>query len=67
MADHIHEDSQVIMILTKEGCDVSGIIRIAEKHSFYLHLLKERNALLDERDYLFGVRLSLSARVANSA
>jgi hypothetical protein len=67
MADHIHEDSQVIMILTKEGCDIAGIIRIADRHSFHLHLLKERNALLDERDYLFGIRLSLAARVANSA
>jgi release factor glutamine methyltransferase len=67
MANHMHEDSQVIMILTKEGCDVAEILRIAEKSSFHLNLLKERNTLLDEKDYLFGVRLSLSARVTSRA
>ena len=64
LANHVHDESNVIMILTKEGCDVSGILSIAEMNSFYLQLLKERSALLDERDYLFSIRPSLSARVA---
>jgi release factor glutamine methyltransferase len=64
LSHHIHDQSEVIMIVTKEGCDVAGILRIAEVNGFYLHLLRERNALLDEKDYLFRIKPLLSARVA---
>jgi len=65
LVNHIHDESQVIIILTKEGCDVSGIFRVADHHKFYLELLRERKALLDGRDYLFQIKPSLSKMAAD--
>jgi release factor glutamine methyltransferase len=53
--DHMHSDSQVIMVLTK-GADVKTIEEKAKKHSFVLELLKENPVFFDERDFLFRVR-----------
>ena len=58
--DYLHAGTQVLMILTKEGCDRASIFRIAERHGFYFELLKERKAMLDGKDYLFRIRRSVS-------
>jgi release factor glutamine methyltransferase len=60
LAQHVHGKSQVVMVLTREGCDLAGIFRLAEEHSFYLEMIKERRALLDGRDYLFRIRRLLT-------
>lgn len=60
--EHLRKDSEVIMILTQEGCDLAGVLRIADEHGFYLQMMKERNALLDGKDFLFSVRRSLASR-----
>jgi release factor glutamine methyltransferase len=65
LSHHIHDQSQVIMILTKEGCDVAGIFRMAHEFKFYLELISERKSFLDERDYLFKVMPSLSRMAAD--
>jgi release factor glutamine methyltransferase len=62
---HIHEQTRVIMILTREGCDVAGILKIADDHKFYLELISERKAWLDGRDFLFQIRPSLSRMAAD--
>jgi len=59
---YIDENSQVLMILTQEGCDIATIFDIAEKNGFYFELLKERIALLDGKDYLFRIRPTFSKR-----
>lgn len=61
---YMDDESQVLMNLTQEGCDLPSIFSIAEKHSFYFELLKERSALLDGKDYLFRVRRSFRDRPA---
>jgi release factor glutamine methyltransferase len=59
---HIHSGTEVIMILTQEGCDLPGVYHAAAKHAFYLEMIKERNALLDGKDFLFRIRRSHAAR-----
>ena len=65
LAHHMHNATEVVMILTREGCDLAGIFRLAEEKCFYLEMIKERKALLDGRDYLFLVRRSPSAMAAS--
>ena len=56
LGNHMHADSEVVMILTQEGCDLAGIFRLAEQNFFYLEMMKERKAWLDGKDYLFRIR-----------
>jgi release factor glutamine methyltransferase len=64
LSQHVHDKSHVVMILTREGCDLAGIFRLAEEQFFYLEVIKERKALLDGRDYLFRIRRLVSAMAA---
>jgi len=52
---HIHDQSQVIMVLTK-GCDMHRIFEIARQTGFEMDLLRERNVFFDEKDFLYGIR-----------
>jgi release factor glutamine methyltransferase len=54
---HIHSESKVIMVLTK-GCDLKTIFDIASHNNFKFDLLRERNVLFDEKDFLFSIRPS---------
>jgi release factor glutamine methyltransferase len=56
LPQHLHSHTEVIMILTQEGCNLPAVYRAAEKNSFYLEMIKERNALLDGKDFLFRIR-----------
>lgn len=42
----------IIMVLTK-GCDVVTIESIAKRHGWRMELLREKNVLFDEKDFLF--------------
>jgi release factor glutamine methyltransferase len=52
---HMHNNSSVIMVLTK-GCDLPAIFRIADESGFSFELIKEKNVLFDEKDYLFRIK-----------
>jgi release factor glutamine methyltransferase len=51
---HIHENTEIIMVLTK-GCDLNAIFNMARRRGFEFQLLKEKNVLLDEKDYIFKI------------
>jgi release factor glutamine methyltransferase len=55
LAEHVHGNSSVIMVLTK-GCDLTAIFRIADESGFSFELIKEKNVLFDEKDYLFSIK-----------
>jgi release factor glutamine methyltransferase len=55
LPDHTHSTSCIIMVLTK-GCDVASIFSIAKILSFRFDLVKEKNVLFDEKDYLYQIR-----------
>jgi release factor glutamine methyltransferase len=61
LSAYIAANTEVVMILTTEGCDVATIFSLADNHGFYFELLKERHALLDGKDYLFRIRRSLNS------
>jgi release factor glutamine methyltransferase len=51
----IHENSHVIMVLTK-GCDISAIQQVASENGFQFQLKEEQNVLFDGRDYIFELK-----------
>ena len=55
LPSHIHSTSHTVMVLTK-GCDVDSIVSIAKTFSFQFDLIKEKNVLFDEKDYLYEIR-----------
>jgi release factor glutamine methyltransferase len=55
LPEHVHGNSSVIMVLTK-GCDLTAIFRIADEFGFSFELIKEKNVLFDEKDYLFSLK-----------
>lgn len=58
LADHTHSTSRIIMVLTK-GCNVASIFSIAKRSGFRFDLVKEKNVLFDEKDYLYKIRSSV--------
>lgn len=52
---YCNEATQCIMVLTK-GCDIDSIKAIAKKNSFDFELVREKDVLFDEKDYLFRIR-----------
>ena len=56
LASHMHTLSQVIMVLTK-GCDQQTIFKIGEKAGFEFELIREKDVLFDEKDFLYKIRL----------
>lgn len=52
---YCNEATQCIMVLTK-GCDIESIKGIAKKNAFDFELLREKDVLFDEKDYLFRIR-----------
>jgi release factor glutamine methyltransferase len=55
LGNFIHENSTIAMVLTK-GCDLQKIFAIAGENGFHFHLLREKNVLFDEKDYLYRIR-----------
>jgi release factor glutamine methyltransferase len=54
IGSHIHDTSEIIMVLTK-GCNVYMISSIATAHGFRFDLVREKEVLFDERDYIFRI------------
>jgi release factor glutamine methyltransferase len=65
--DHIDNESQVLMILTQESCDIASIFEMADKQGFYFELIRERTALLDGKDFLFRIRRTFKNRSEDQA
>jgi release factor glutamine methyltransferase len=55
LTKHINNSSSVIMVLTK-GCDLQRIFAIAKKSNFDFELIKEKDVLFDEKDFLFRIK-----------
>ena len=53
--DYMHATTEVIMVLTK-GSEVEKILAIGNKHGFEFELIKEKDVLFDEKDFLYRVR-----------
>jgi release factor glutamine methyltransferase len=59
------DNSQIVMVLTK-GCDLDSIFSIANTHGFRFDLIREKEVLFDEKDFLFKltrINSSLANRV----
>jgi release factor glutamine methyltransferase len=54
LPQHINDDSFVLMVLTK-GCDQNSIFKIADMKGFTFELLREKNVMFDEKDYLYRI------------
>lgn len=54
LAAHIHESSNIIMVLTL-GCELDKIFSIAAKNGFQFQLLMERNAFFDGKDFIYKI------------
>lgn len=54
LGSHIHDTSAVIMVLT-QGCALDKIFEIAENNGFEFKLIKEKDVLFDEKDFLYQI------------
>lgn len=54
LKSHIHATSEVIMVLTL-GCPLDRIFEIAAINGFEFRLIKEKNVLFDEKDFLYRI------------
>jgi release factor glutamine methyltransferase len=52
LKDHLTEDGQVLMVLTK-GCDIETILGIAADHDLLFKKEQTKRVLFDGEDYLF--------------
>jgi release factor glutamine methyltransferase len=55
LRDYIHDDTQVIMVLTK-GSEVGKILQIGRENGFEFELVKEKDVFFDEKDFLYRIR-----------
>lgn len=55
LANYIHANSQVIMVLTL-GCARDKIFEIAKIYQFSFELIQEKNVLFDGKDFLYRIR-----------
>ena len=53
--NYILESTEVIMVLTK-GCDVSTIIKMANRGGFQFQLIREKKVFFDEKDFLYRIK-----------
>jgi release factor glutamine methyltransferase len=54
LPQYSNHNSNVLMVLTK-GCDLKAITKIASTFHYALIVLKEKDVLFDEKDYLFQI------------
>ncbi len=59
LANHLTPAGRVFMVLTK-GCDLQSIFNIGRQNDFAFALIKEKNVVFDEKDYLFEITASQS-------
>jgi len=56
LKDHMHTSTEVIMILTK-GSEVDKISAIGNKSGFQFELIREKDVLFDEKDFLYRINV----------
>lgn len=63
--EHIHESTEVIMVLTK-GCDLQRIFSLASDKGFAFNLIREKKVMFDEKDFLYRISPLSSAAGARA-
>ncbi|MEO5977899.1 MAG: methyltransferase [Chryseolinea sp.] len=53
---YVHQNSLVIMVLTK-GSDINTIKQIADTQNISFEMLREKDVLFDEKDYIFQLKI----------